>query len=71
MKAKIEIIDEYDPIAPSDEAATNDAAVVARMRCSKCGGKMQYEPYYNKDIGSYIAYIALAVCEKCGREVSF
>lgn len=68
MKAKIEIIDEYDPIAPSDEAATNDAAVVAKMRCSKCGGKMRYEPYYNKDIGSYIA---LAVCEKCGRKVSF
>lgn len=60
--------DGYKSIAPSEEAERIDMEIVKRMKCSKCGGNMRYEPYYNEKTGSYIA---IAVCIKCGRKVTF
>lgn len=34
-------------IAPSNEAAKIDAAIISRSRCPRCGGRLSYEPYYN------------------------
>ena len=56
--------------APSQEAEQIDAEMAVRMTCRKCGGSMHYEGYH-KNGGSYVEYVALAVCNKCGHEVAF
>ncbi len=57
----------YLPVAPNKDVDEIDSSIVARMKCSVCGGKMRYEPYYNSKIDSYVA---LAICESCGRQCS-
>ena len=56
--------------APSQEAEEIDAQVAQRMKCRKCGGSMHYEGYHRNGRG-YSEYVALAVCNGCGREVAF
>ena len=56
--------------APSQEAEEIDTQVAEGLRCRKCGGSMRYEGYH-KNGGGYAEYIALAVCNRCGYEVSF
>jgi hypothetical protein len=56
--------------APSLEAEEIDVEMAARMKCRKCGGSMRYEGYH-KNGGSYVEYVALAVCNDCGHEVAF
>jgi hypothetical protein len=56
--------------APSAEAEEIDTQVAEGLRCRKCGSSMRYEGYH-KNSGGYAEYIALAVCNECGYEVSF
>ena len=56
----------YKCQAPSLEAMDIDAPIAEGIPCSECGGQMHYEGYYNGK-----SYIALAVCNDCGREVEF
>jgi len=57
----------YKCQAPSLEAMDIDAPMAEKAPCPKCGGQMHYEAY-TSPTGSYIA---LAVCNDCGREVEF
>ena len=52
--------------APTWEAEEIDAQVAQGLKCRKCAGPMRYEGYH-----SPTEYIALAICDHCGREVSF
>jgi len=59
--------------APSQEVTEGDTAVAERMRCSKCSGPMHYEGYHERNWsypGGY-KYVALAICDRCGRTVRF
>ena len=56
--------------APSREAEEIDAQIAERQRCPGCGSPMHYEGYHRSGYG-YREYIALAVCSRCGREISF
>jgi hypothetical protein len=58
--------DGYKLDAPTVEADQGDAEVVEGMRCRRCGGKMHFEGYHTDT-----SYIALAVCNECGKEVEF
>ena len=57
---------EYEYGAPTWEIEEMDALVVDKMRCSQCGGEMEYKGYHKKG-----SYIALAVCTECGWECAF
>jgi C4-type Zn-finger protein len=56
--------------APTQEAEDIDTQVAEGLRCPKCGGSMHFEGYH-KNSGGYAEYIALAICNRCGYEVSF
>ena len=60
----------YNPGAPSAEAQAIDAEIAQACPCSSCGGQMRYEGYHRHHNG-YTEYVALAVCNDCGREISF
>ena len=55
----------YRPGAPSSKAEEIDAEVVDGTIC-KCGAEMHYEAWHKPG-----EYIALAVCSRCGRIISF
>jgi hypothetical protein len=52
--------------APTQEAEDIDVQVTKSMKCRKCGGSMHYEGYHRPG-----EYVAVAVCNECGREVAF
>ena len=52
--------------APTTEVENIDAAIVAKMRCPKCGSKMHYDGYHKNN-----SYIALAVCNLCKHQIEF
>ena len=56
--------------APSHEAEEIDSQIAESRPCPACGGPMRYEGYHRQHNG-YAEYIALAVCERCGHEISF
>ena len=52
--------------APSSEVEELDAKIIEGGHCKRCGGRVHYEGYHNDT-----SYIALAVCDQCGREEEF
>jgi hypothetical protein len=60
----------YQPGAPTPEAEDIDAHIAESQPCPKCSGPMHYEGYHRRYNG-YTEYVALAVCNRCGYEVSF
>jgi predicted RNA-binding Zn-ribbon protein involved in translation (DUF1610 family) len=60
----------YHPGAPTAEAEAIDAEVAEAYPCPKCGGQMYYDGYHRQYNG-YTEYVALAVCNSCGHEISF
>ena len=60
----------YQPGAPSPEAEDIDAHIAESQPCPKCRGPMRYAGYYRHYHG-HTEYVALAVCNRCGYEVSF
>jgi hypothetical protein len=56
--------------APSQEAEQIDAQMAERHPCPACGGPMHYEGFHREENGRQ-EYIALAVCNSCGKEVAF
>ena len=60
----------YRPGAPTPEAEAIDVEVAQAHPCPKCGGQMRYEGYHRHSNG-YTEYVALAVCNDCGHEISF
>ena len=60
----------YRPGAPTREAEAIDVEVAQTLTCRKCGGTMRYEGFHRQYNG-YTEYIALAVCNRCGHEISF
>ena len=60
----------YRPGAPSQEAQEIDAQVAGSWPCPRCRGPMHYEGFH-RTFNGYTEYVALAVCSRCGREISF
>jgi hypothetical protein len=60
----------YKPGAPTPEAEDIDARMAESQPCRKCGGPMHYEGYHRRHNG-HTEYVALAVCNRCGYEISF
>ena len=60
----------YRPGAPSYEAEEIDAQVAGRWPCPRCGGPMRYEGFH-RTYNGYTEYVAMAVCNRCGRRISF
>ena len=57
--------------ALSTEARAIDSTVARRRRCGHCRGRMHYEGYQQHHDNGYTEYAALAVCDRCGREIEF
>lgn len=57
--------------APSREVENGDAPIAEGMPCPDCGGPMHYEGYHRRTKWGWSVYIALAVCNLCGRDVEF
>jgi predicted RNA-binding Zn-ribbon protein involved in translation (DUF1610 family) len=60
----------YRPGAPTPEAEAIDVEVAQAHPCPECGGQMRYEGYHRQHNG-YTEYVALAICNDCGHEISF
>ena len=58
--------DGWEPVAPDEELADADEAVIARLACKACEGKLCYLPFTK--LGNYRAF---ALCERCGESREF
>ena len=59
---------EYKHGPPSADAEAIDAPIAEAMTCRVCGSSCHYDAYHNPKTGSYIA---LAICDGCGKEYAF
>ena len=64
------VVGGYQYGAPTAKAEAIDADIAQSQPCPKCGGQMRYEGYHRHH-RTYTEYVALAVCNRCGHEISF
>ena len=60
----------YKPGAPTLEAEAIDSEIAESRPCPSCSGQMRYQGYH-RHYNGYTEYVALAVCNNCGRKISF
>lgn len=70
---KDELLDEgYSEATPIGrgliDGAAIDKEVSESIACYECGGKCEYVPMTNSDVGSYRAF---SVCSACGETIEF
>ena len=64
------VVGGYKAGAPTMEAEAIDAQIAESRPCPSCDGQMRYQGYH-RHYNGYTEYVALAVCNTCGRKISF